>query len=41
MRTRKKKTNKSNKKAAPACIGEARAGFFGQRGACIMVFLAA
>ena len=40
MRTRKKKTNKSNKKAARASIGEAGAAFLRQREECIMVLMA-
>ena len=40
MRTRKKKTNKSNKKANPASIGVTGAAFLRQRGEGIMVLLA-
>ena len=40
MRTRKKKTNKSNKKEAAASIREAGAAFFGQSEECIMVLMA-
>ena len=40
MRTRKKKTNKSNKKAAPASTREAGAAFLRQREECIMVLMA-
>ena len=40
MRTRKKKTNKRNKKAAPAPMGEAGAAFLRQREECIMVLMA-